>query len=171
MEIRAENKSCILKLTKSIFARHRFRGSSMQMIADAAAIPKPNIHHYFFSKEKLYHHIVERIFMVWLRAAESFKTSNEPRAAFHRYISEKGEIGRLYPDGSKVWADGVIHVAPIIRDFLTLALEDWTNSRMVAIRRWIKKGKIQDVEPRWILCMIWATTTLCRFCASDRNFE
>ena len=118
MEIRAENESCILKSTKSIFARHRFRGSSMQMIADDAAIPKANIHHYFFSKEKLYHHIVERIFMVWLRAAKSFETSNDPRAALHCYISEKMEISRLYADESKVWADEVIHAAPIIHDFL-----------------------------------------------------
>ena len=95
--------------------------------------------------------------MVWLRAAESFETSNDPRAALHCYISEKMEISQLYADGSKVWADEVIHAAPIIHDFLTLALEDWTNSRIVAMRRWIEKGKIHDVEPRWILYMIWGT--------------
>ena len=95
----------------------------MQMIADDAAIPTANIHHYFFSKEKLYHHIVERIFMVWLRAVESFETLNDPRAALYCYISVKMEISRLYADGSKVWADEVIHAASIIHDFLPLALK------------------------------------------------
>ena len=95
--------------------------------------------------------------MVWLRAVESFETLNDPRAALYCYISVKMEISRLYADGSKVWADEVIHAAPIIHDFLPLALEDWTNSRIVAMRRWIEKGKIHDVEPRWILYMIWGT--------------
>ena len=157
-EIRAENESRILKSAERIFARHGFRGSSMRMIADDASIPKANIHYYFSSKEKLYRRVVERIFTVWLEAAASFETSNDPHAALHSYISEKMEISRLYPDGSKVWANEVIHGAPIIHDFLTSALEDWTNSRIVAMRRWIEEGKIRDVEPRWILYMIWATT-------------
>ena len=36
-------------------------------------------------------------------------------------------------------------------------MEDWTNSRIDAMRRWNEQGKIRDVEPRWILYMIWAT--------------
>ncbi|MEK9978807.1 MAG: TetR family transcriptional regulator C-terminal domain-containing protein, partial [Paracoccaceae bacterium] len=78
--------------------------------------------------------------------------------ALYNYIREKMEISRLYPDGSKVWANEVIHGAPIIHDFLTSALEDWTNSRIAAMRGWIEEGKIRDIEPRWILYMIWDTT-------------
>ena len=39
---------------------------------DDASIPKANIHYYFSSKEKLYRRVVERIFTVWLEAADSF---------------------------------------------------------------------------------------------------
>jgi TetR/AcrR family transcriptional regulator len=158
MEIRAENEGRILKSAERVFARHGFRGSSMQMISDDASIPKANIHYYFSSKEKLYRRVVERIFTVWLEAADSFETSQNPREALYNYIREKMEISRLHPDGSKVWANEVIHGAPIIHDFLTSALEDWTNSRIAAMHGWIEEGKIRDIEPRWILYMIWATT-------------
>ena len=99
MEIRAEHESCILKSAERIFARHGFCGLSMKMISDDASIPKANIYYYFSSKEKLYSRVVEQIFMVWLEAADSFETSNDPCAELNCYISEEMKISRLYPDG------------------------------------------------------------------------
>ena len=59
-----------------------------------------NIHYYFSSKEKLYRRVVESIFTVWLEAADSFETSQNPQEALYNYIREKMEISRLYPNGS-----------------------------------------------------------------------
>lgn len=156
--IRAENERLILEAGERIFAQHGFRGSTMQMIADQARLPKANLHYYFDSKEKLYRCVVEKIFEIWLQAASSFENSDEPKEALKLYIYEKMQISRRHPYGSKVWANEVMQGAPIIQDFLETQLRSWTDGRIESIQAWIAAGKIRPVEPRWVMYMIWATT-------------
>ena len=156
--IRAENERLILEAGERIFAQHGFRGSTMQMIADQAGLPKANLHYYFDSKEKLYRCVVEKIFEIWLQAASSFENSDEPKEALKLYIYEKMQISRRHPYGSKVWANEVMQGAPIIQDFLETQLRSWTDRRIESIQAWIAAGKIRPVEPRWVMYMIWATT-------------
>lgn len=156
--IRAENERLILEAGERIFAQHGFRGSTMQMIADQAGLPKANLHYYFDSKEKLYRCVVEKIFEIWLQAASSFENSDEPKEALKLYIYEKMQISRRHPYGSKVWANEVMQGAPIIQDFLETQLRSWTDGRIESIQAWIAAGKIRSVEPRWVMYMIWATT-------------
>ena len=156
--IRAENERLILEAGERIFAQHGFRGSTMQMIADQAGLPKANLHYYFDSKEKLYRRVVEKIFEIWLQAASSFENSDEPKEALKLYIYEKMQISRRHPYGSKVWANEVMQGAPIIQDFLETQLRSWTDGRIESIQAWIAAGKIRPVEPRWVMYMIWATT-------------
>ena len=156
--IRAENERLILEAGERIFALHGFRGSTMQMIADQAGLPKANLHYYFDSKEKLYRCVVEKIFEIWLQAASSFENSDEPKEALKLYIYEKMQISRRHPYGSKVWANEVMQGAPIIQDFLETQLRSWTDGRIESIQAWIAAGKIRPVEPRWVMYMIWATT-------------
>ena len=128
--IRAENERLILEAGERIFAQHGFRGSTMQMIADQAGLPKANLHYYFDSKEKLYRCVVEKIFEIWLQAASSFENSDEPKEALKLYIYEKMQISRRHPYGSKVWANEVMQGAPIIQDFLETQLRSWTDGRI-----------------------------------------
>ncbi|MCF6273934.1 MAG: TetR/AcrR family transcriptional regulator [Rhodobacteraceae bacterium] len=155
---RKENLEVILRHGERIFAEFGFKGATMQAIADAATLPKANLHYYFPTKMALYHEVIERIFTIWLEAADSFDTSASPREALSRYIRKKMEISRAHPHGSKVWANEVIHGAPIIQDYLQTTLKDWTNTRIDVINRWITEGKIDPVDPRHLLYMIWATT-------------
>ena len=69
------------------------------------------------SKKELYRRVVEQIFGIWLQAADSFEQSDNPAEALRRYIEQKMEISRLRKNGSKVWANEVMHGAPIIQDF------------------------------------------------------
>lgn len=157
-EMREETERAILDAAERVFAEHGFGGATMQAIADAARLPKANLHYYFASKEKLYRRVVERIFTVWLEAAESFDTESGPEAALSRYISRKMQVSREQRHGSKVWANEVMHGAPIIQDYLETTLRDWTDSRIGVIRRWIDQGLMRPVDPRWLMYMIWATT-------------
>ena len=74
------------------------------------------------------------------------------------YIDAKMEISRRHPAGSKVWASEVMHRAPVIQDYLETTLVEWTEGRMAIIRRWIDEGKMNPVDPRHLLYMLWATT-------------
>ena len=157
-EMREETERLILDAAERIFAEAGFGGATMQAIADSCGLPKANLHYYFSSKEKLYRRVVERIFTIWLEAADTFDTEASPEVALRDYISRKMQLSREHRYGSKVWANEVMHGAPIIQDYLETTLQRWTDTRIVVIRRWIDAGLIRPIEPRWLLYMIWATT-------------
>lgn len=157
-EIREENERVILEAAEQVFAEFGFGGATTQMIAERAGIPKANLHYYFPTKESLYSRVVQRIFNIWLDAADSFDDEDDPAAALGAYIDIKMEISRAHPAGSKVWASEVMHGAPIIQEYLESTLQDWTESRIRVIEGWIAAGKMAPVEPRHLLYMIWATT-------------
>ncbi len=157
-KIRQENEKIILKAAESVFAEYGFRGATTSMIAERASIPKANLHYYFPTKQALYRQVVDNIFNIWLQAADSFDDCDDPIEALTRYIEKKMDISRENPMGSKVWANEIIRRAPVIQDYLETTLKDWTESRVAIIQRWIDQGKINPVDPQFLLYMIWSTT-------------
>ena len=156
--IRQENEKAILAAAEEVFADYGFAGATTSRIAEAAGIPKANLHYYFPTKEVLYRRVIENIFNIWLAAAASFDDCDDPVEALTQYIHIKMDISRTHPKGSKVWANEIIQRAPMIQDYLETTLREWTASRMVVIEKWIAEGRIFPIEPRYLLYMIWATT-------------
>jgi TetR/AcrR family transcriptional regulator len=156
--IRQENEAAILKAAEEVFAQYGFKGATTAMIAERAGIPKANLHYYFPTKIALYRTVVDDIFNIWLASANSFDESDDPVEALTSYINEKMDISRAHPMGSKVWANEIIHKAPVIQDYLETTLRDWTDSRIAVIQRWIEEGRIAPINPKYLLYMIWATT-------------
>ena len=68
------------------------------------------------------------------------------------------ELARNRPNGSKVWANEIIHGAPMIRDYLETHLLEWCVSREARIQSWVDRGMMRPVKPRYLLYMIWAST-------------
>jgi len=157
-ERRQEQETLILAAAEKVFAEAGFGGATMQLIADMAGLPKANLHYYFPTKESLYRQVVQNIFQIWLRAADVFDSADGPAEGIGAYIDAKMEISRQYPAGSKVWASEVMHRAPVIQDYLETTLADWTDGRMQVIQRWIDEGKMNPINPRHLLYMLWATT-------------
>jgi TetR/AcrR family transcriptional regulator len=157
-EIRQENEKLILVAAEKVFAEAGFGGATMQLIADLAGLPKANLHYYFPTKEALYRQVVQNIFQIWLQAADVFDAASGPAQGIGAYIDAKMEISRRHPAGSKVWASEVMHRAPVIQDYLETTLVDWTTGRMKLIQHWIDTGRMDPVDPRHLLYMLWATT-------------
>ena len=155
---RHEKEPIILKAAESVFAEYGFRGATTSMIAERAKIPKANLHYYFPTKQALYRQVVDNIFNIWLQAADSFDDCDDPVEALTRYIEKKMDISRENPMGSKVWANEIIRRAPVIQDYLETTLKEWTDTRAAIIQRWIDQGKINPVDPHYLLYMIWSTT-------------
>lgn len=156
--VRAEKERLILEAAETVFAEHGYRGATTGMIAELAGLPKANLHYYFPTKEALYRQVVQNIFNIWLNAANSFDDCDDPEEALTRYISTKMDISRAHPMGSKVWANEILHRAPVIQDYLETTLHEWTLTRMAVIDRWIDEGKMAPIDARTLLYMIWATT-------------
>ncbi len=157
-EIRAEREKLILDAAEKVFAEAGFGGATMQLIADVAGLPKANLHYYFATKEDLYRQVVQKIFQIWLRAADVFDSAIGPAEGIGAYIDAKMEISRQHPAGSKVWANEVMHGAPVIQDYLETTLAQWTDGRIKVIQRWIDEGRMSNISPRHLLYMLWATT-------------
>ncbi|MDU8926756.1 TetR/AcrR family transcriptional regulator [Alisedimentitalea sp. MJ-SS2] len=157
-EIRRENERTILAAAEKVFAEAGFGGATMQLIADVAGLPKANLHYYFPTKEALYREVVQSIFQVWLQAANTFESAEGPAEGLGAYIDAKMEISRRHPAGSKVWASEVMHRAPVIQDYLETTLVEWTNGRIDVIQGWIDDGRMDPIDPRHLLYMLWATT-------------
>jgi TetR/AcrR family transcriptional regulator len=141
-----------------VFAEQGFGGATMAAIASRAGVPKPNVHYYFPTKERLYRAVVERVLSAWLEAASSFDTSDDPAEALTSYISAKMDLARSMPLGSRIWASEIMRGAPFIQDFLDTTLTEWVRSRERVLRKWILAGKIKPIGPRVLFYMIWATT-------------
>ena len=70
---RAHNEQLILAAAEPIFARHGYRGASVQAIAEAAGLPKSNVLYYMGSKQALYVRLLARMMQGF--------SSNGPSAA------------------------------------------------------------------------------------------
>ncbi len=142
-----------------MFALKGFKGATTQEIADLAALPKANVHYYFKTKKDLYNAVLEDVVVVWKEDADAFFQSEDPTVALTQYIRIKMYHSFSRPFGSKVWANEIIHGAPVMGDEnLGRFLNTWEEQKTAQIRRWIKQGKIHAVDPHYLLFMIWATT-------------
>lgn len=141
-----------------MFAQKGFKGATTQEIADLAGLPKANVHYYFKTKEVLYNTVLEDVVVVWKKDADAFDHSEDPTEALTEYIKSKMHHSFTRPFGSKVWANEVIHGAPVLGDKLGKFLSTWEKRKTIQIGRWIKQGKILPVDPHYLLFMIWATT-------------
>ena len=156
--IREGNERAILAAAESVFAEHGFGGATMATIAARAGVPKPNIHYYFPTKQRLYRAVIERVLTAWLDAARSFDTSADAREALTAYIDAKMDLAREMPLSSQIWASEIMRGAPVIQDFLDTTLTQWVRSRERVVRKWIAEGKLRPIEPKFLFYMIWATT-------------
>lgn len=158
-EIREVHTERIIAAAEEVFALKGFKGATTQEIADKAALPKANVHYYFKTKKDLYNAVLEDVVVVWKKDAQAFDQSEDPTVALTEYIKSKMFHSFSRPFGSKVWANEIIHGAPVLGDKrLVQFLNIWEKRKTIQIGRWIKQGKILPVDPHYLLFMIWATT-------------
>jgi TetR/AcrR family transcriptional regulator len=149
----------IICAAEEVFAMKGFKGATTQEIAELSGLPKANIHYYFKTKKDLYTAVLEDIILVWKEDAEAFDQSDDPGIAIAAYIKSKMSHSFERPFGSKVWANEIIHGAPVLgSQRLKELLIGWEKAKADQIRRWIKSGKILDVDPHYLLFLIWSTT-------------
>ena len=156
--VREENVTRIILAAEEVFALKGFDGATTQEIADKAGLPKANIHYYFGTKRNLYSAVLTEIFVIWKEAAAAFNSSSSPHVAISSYITAKLNISFDRPMGSKVWANEVIHGAPVINEDLKDHLLNWESKIAAQIGKWVDEGKLRNVNPHYLLNMIWATT-------------
>jgi len=103
--IRQKNEEAILAAAEEEFARHGFKGTSMNTIAQTVGLPKANLHYYFSNKLGLYLAVLGNILELWDSTFNTLtSTTTRPRrwpATSAPSWSSRGATPR--PRGSSPW--------------------------------------------------------------------
>ena len=156
--IQAANRSAILAAGLEIFATYGFRGATVDRIAQAAGMSKPNLLYYFRRKEDVYRAVLEETLDNWLAPLEDLDPEGEPLAELERYVRAKLAMSRATPQASRLFAGEILGGAPVIEPILSGRLRALVDEKSDVIKRWIEAGRLTPVDPHHLLFAIWATT-------------
>lgn len=156
--IRRRNEQAILAAAERVFARHGYRGSSLQEIAEQAGLPKSNVLYYMGSKRKLYVRLLERMMERWNAMLDDISAEDDPAEVLSAFIRSKMQMSRLHPEGSRLFASEILGGAPFLQEYLRGELRDWVQSRAAVFREWADRGLMDPVDPVWLIFLIWSST-------------
>ncbi|MBL8575804.1 MAG: TetR/AcrR family transcriptional regulator [Mesorhizobium sp.] len=156
--IQQEKRELILDAALEVFSAHGFRGSTIDQIADAAGMSKPNLLYYFRRKEDIHEALLQRLLDTWLAPLRELDNVGDPLTELRGYIRRKLEMARDYPRESRLFANEILQGAPRITPMLEGELKTLVDEKAEIIRGWMRDGKIVRTDPWHLIFSIWATT-------------
>jgi len=156
--IQEEKEELILEAALEVFSARGFNGTSLDQIAEAAGMSKPNLLYYFRTKEAIHRLLIERLLDTWLAPLEELEADGEPLGEIRSYIRRKLEMARDYPRESRLFANEILQGAPHILDELEGPLKTLVDEKAAVIRGWSRAGKLAPCDPYHLIFSIWATT-------------
>lgn len=157
-QIRAENQEKILAAASKLFAEKGFAGTTVQEIANESGLPKANVLYYYKSKQGVYSVILGQIMDIWNSSFDEATVDDDPAETLAKYIAQKMEWSRIYPEASKIFAIEMINGGHQLSDGMRTGMKSWFDSRVELINQWKAKGKIHNVNAEYLLFQIWSTT-------------
>jgi TetR/AcrR family transcriptional regulator len=156
--IRQSNEALILVAAERIFAGAGFSGATMAAIAEASGLPKANLHYYFGSKQELYRAVLAGTLKDWLLPTHGITAEADPRTAIEHYIRDKMALSAKRPHASKVFANELLHGAPVVKALLAGELRQMVLAKAAVIEGWIQAGRMAKVDSIHLFFTIWAAT-------------
>ncbi|MEP9371866.1 TetR family transcriptional regulator C-terminal domain-containing protein [Mesorhizobium sp. KR1-2] len=156
--IQQAKRELILEAALDVFSTHGFRGSTIDQIAEAAGMSKPNLLYYFRRKEDIHEALMERLLDTWLAPLRELDDSGDPIAEIRGYIRRKLEMARDFPRESRLFANEILQGAPRIMPLLEGELKELVDEKAQIIKGWMRAGKIVKTDPWHLIFSIWATT-------------
>jgi len=156
--IQREKRELILEAALEVFSMHGFRGATIDQIADAAGMSKPNLLYYFRSKELIHQTLLQRLLDTWLAPLRELDDVGDPMTELRGYIRRKLEMARDYPRESRLFANEILQGAPRILPMIEGELKALVDEKAQVIRGWMRAGRIIRTDPYHLIFSIWATT-------------
>ncbi|BCO26512.1 HTH-type transcriptional regulator RutR [Rhodoferax lithotrophicus] len=157
-QIRQANEAVILAAAERVFAGAGFGGATMAAIAEAASLPKANLHYYFGSKQELYRAVLAQTLKDWLEPTLVITPQADPRTAIEAYIRAKMALSMQRPHASRVFANELLHGAPVVKALLHSDLRQLVLAKAEVIAQWVARGQMAPVDPVHLFFTIWAAT-------------
>ncbi len=156
--IQTEKRELILEAALEMFSAHGFRGATVDEIADAAGMSKPNLLYYFRNKEEIHATLMQRLLDTWLAPLRELDDIGDPMTELRSYIRRKLEMARDYPRESRLFANEILQGAPRVLPMLEGELRSLVDEKVGVIKAWMRAGKIARTDPYHLIFSIWATT-------------
>ena len=156
--IQKRNRETILNAALEVFSAEGFRGATLDQIATAAGLSKPNVLYYFTSKEAIYTALLSGLLDTWLDPLRAIKPDGDPIPEIVGYVIRKLEMSRDYPRESRLFANEIVQGAPRILDQIEGPLRTLVDDKAAIFQAWMDEGRIEDIDPRHLIFSIWATT-------------
>ncbi|MDF2983371.1 MAG: TetR family transcriptional regulator, partial [Devosia sp.] len=156
--IQREKQEVILEAALDVFSREGFRGATIDQIAEAAGMSKPNLLYYFPRKEEIYQRLLAEMLDVWLAPLREIDSVGDPVPELRSYLRRKLEMSRDYPRQSRLFANEMLQGAPRVLEMLETDLKALVDDKAKVIEGWMDAGKIVRTDPYHLIFSIWATT-------------
>ena len=82
----------------------------------------------------------------------------EPGPALAAYIRAKMAMSQQRPDASRVYANELLHGAPVVGELLSTELRDIVRDKAAVIDGWVAAGRMAPVDATQLFFTIWAAT-------------
>ena len=156
--IQERNIRAILDAALDVFSQFGFRGATLDLIAKAAGLSKPNLLYYFASKEAIHMALLSDLLDSWLDPLRALNAQGDPIEEILGYALRKLDMARDMPRESRLFANEIVQGAPHVLGMITGPLRDLVDEKAELIQRWAEQGKIAPVEPYHLIFSLWATT-------------
>lgn len=151
-------RSVILDAALMLFSRAGLHGTTVEQIAEQAAVSKTNLFYYFASKEEVYVAALTRLLDQWLDPLRGLELDSDPVQGIGEYIRRKIMFSRTHPEASRLFCLELVQGAPLLRHELETSLKELVDAKAAVIRAWTAAGRLAPVDPHHLIFSIWATT-------------
>ena len=156
--IQKRNRHLILDAALEVFSRHGYRGATLDQIAVAAGLSKPNILYYFDGKEDIHVTLLSQLMETWLDPLVALDPEGDPVTEILDYVQRKLAMAQELPRESRLFAGEILQGAPRIRPELERTLKPLFDEKCALIQGWIEQGRLPPLDPRHLIFSIWAST-------------
>jgi TetR/AcrR family transcriptional regulator len=156
--IQRVKREIILDAALEVFATQGYRGATIDQIAEAAGMSKPNLLYYYRGKEDIHRTLLGRLLAKWLAPLEEMSADGDPVKELRGYIRRKIEMSRDFPRESRLFANEILQGAPRIMEMLTGELKPLVEEKAKVIRQWMREGRLAKADPYHLIFAVWATT-------------
>ena len=156
--IQKEKRSTIKKAALEVFAEYGLRGATLDKIAIASGLTKPNILYYYSSKDKIYFDVLSGLLDEWVAPLHEISPNGDPIEELLGYMRAKLTMSKQKPQESKLFATEILHGAPLTQNVLATSLKRTLDEKVAVINKWISEKKLAHVNGYHLFFSIWAMT-------------
>jgi TetR/AcrR family transcriptional regulator len=154
--VRAKRMQSIMDAAEIEFAINGLSGTSVQSIADRAALQKRQVLYFFNSKETLYKDVIDRIFREW-RSLSPDEWEGSPKAVISNYIDHIFLQAETKPHQSKLLVTEMLSGGAFgIETMERRGSRSIVANTLALLQGYMDEGLMRRTDPLAFLFQIWS---------------